>query len=77
MNTAYVLLSNGYADWEPASALAEPTTGHRDLRETLLAWHARLTEDQLNFELNRRLTGKPEVIGSTVGLVPTNALVLT
>jgi putative intracellular protease/amidase len=23
MNTAYVLLSNGYADWEPASALAE------------------------------------------------------
>jgi putative intracellular protease/amidase len=23
MNTAYVLLQNGYADWEPASALAE------------------------------------------------------
>src|ERR1700727_2196609 len=27
MNTAYVLLRSGYADWEPASALAELLTG--------------------------------------------------
>lgn len=31
------------------------TTGHRDLRKTIFAWHARVTDDQANFEMQMKV----------------------